>query len=380
MKDDHENAKGSGDYPLRTIYFYLTEGCNLCCRHCWISPKYQPDGKASSFLDFDLFRSILGQGKLLGLEYVKLTGGEPLLHPDIHRILRYMRGEKLRFTLETNGTLCTPELAREIKKCKRPSISVSLDGVNAETHEYIRGVDGCFEAALQGIRNLVQEGLRPQVIMTIIKRNKDQIEEMLRLAESLGAGSVKFNIVQPIERGRKLRKTGDALDIEELIELGRRMEMELPRKTSLPLFYAHPHAFRPLSRMLGNDRKSSGACGIFEKIGVLPNGSYALCSIGSLGEEVKELTFGDSRKDSLEDVWKNTEVLKQIREGLPKKLEGICGDCLMKEVCMGGCLAQSYYQTKHLWSPYWYCEEARKKGLFPEPRLRGRLKTHATKK
>ena len=370
MKDDHEKAKGSKDYPLRTIYFYLTEGCNLCCRHCWISPKYQPEGTTCPSLDFDLFRSIVRQGKSLGLQGVKLTGGEPFFHPDIHGIIEYIRGEELGLDINTNGTLCTPELAREISKCKRAFISVSLDGANAETHEYIRGVDGCFEAALQGIRNLVQEGLRPQVIMTIMKRNKDQLEEVVRLAESLGAGSVKFNIVQPIERGRELHEAGDTLEIGELIELGRRVEMELPKKTPLPLFYAHPDAFRPLSRMLGNGRKSLGACRIFEKIGVLPNGSYALCSIGSMGEKVKELTFGDSRKDSLEDVWKNTEVLKQIREGLPKKLEGICGDCLMKEVCMGGCLAQSYYQTKNLWSPFWYCEEARKNGLFPKCRLR----------
>ena len=373
MKDDHEKAKGSKDYPLRTIYFYLTEGCNLCCRHCWISPKYQPEGTTCPSLDFDLFRSIVRQGKSLGLQGVKLTGGEPFFHPDIHGLIEYIRGEELGLDINTNGTLCTPELAREISKCKRAFVSVSLDGVNAETHEYIRGVDGCFEAALQGIRNLVKEGLRPQVIMTIMKRNKDQLEEVVRLAESLGAGSVKFNIVQPIERGRELHEAGDTLEIGELIELGRRVEMELPKKTPLPLFYAHPDAFRPLSRMLGNGRKSLGACRIFEKIGVLPNGSYALCSIGSLGEEVKELTFGDSRKDSLEDVWKNTEVLKQIREGLPKKLEGICGDCLMKEVCMGGCLAQSYYQTKNLWSPFWYCEEARKNGLFPKRRLRGTI-------
>ncbi len=370
MKDDHEKAKGSKDYPLRTIYFYLTEGCNLCCRHCWISPKYQPEGTTCPSLDFDLFRSIVRQGKSLGLQGVKLTGGEPFFHPDIHGLIEYIRGEELGLDINTNGTLCTPELAREISKCKRAFVSVSLDGVNAETHEYIRGVDGCFEAALQGIRNLVKEGLRPQVIMTIMKRNKDQLEEVVRLAESLGAGSVKFNIVQPIERGRELHEAGDTLEIGELIELGRRVEMELPKKTPLPLFYAHPDAFRPLSRMLGNGRKSLGACRIFEKIGVLPNGSYALCSIGSMGEKVKELTFGDSRKDSLEDVWKNTEVLKQIREGLPKKLEGICGDCLMKEVCMGGCLAQSYYQTKNLWSPFWYCEEARKNGLFPKCRLR----------
>ncbi len=368
MKDGHKNAKGSDNYPLTYIYFYLTEGCNLCCRHCWIAPKYQPEGTSYSSLDFDLFRSIVGQGKSLGLEGVKLTGGEPFLHPDIHRIIDYMRGEELCLAVETNGTLCTPELAGEIKKCKKPSISVSLDGANAETHEYIRGVDGCFEATLQGIRNLSKEGLKPQVIMSIMNRNKDQIEEVVRLAESLGAGSVKFNIVQPTERGMKLHEAGDTLSIEELIELGRRVEMELSKKTPLRLFYAHPHAFRPLSRMLGDDGGSCGACGIFWKIGVLWDGSYALCGIG---ESVEYLTFGHSEKDSLKDVWENAEVLKQIREGLPEKLEGICGDCLMKGVCMGSCLAQNYYQTKNLWSPFWYCEEARKKGLFPERRLRG---------
>ncbi|MGA2025943.1 MAG: SynChlorMet cassette radical SAM/SPASM protein ScmF [Syntrophobacteraceae bacterium] len=377
MKDHRKNAKGKDDHPLTHIYFYLTGGCNLCCRHCWITPKYQPEGTAFPSLDFDLFRSIVEQGKSLGLEGVKLTGGEPFLHPDIHRILDYVRRAELPLSVETNGTLCTPEIAAEIKKCKKPSVSVSLDGANAETHEYVRGVDGCFEAALQGIRNLSKEGLKPQVIMSIMNRNKDQLEEVVRLAESLGAGAVKFNIVQPTERGMKLHEAGDTLSIDELIELGRWAEMELSKKTKLHLFYSHPLAFRPLSRMLGDERGGCGVCGIFGKIGVLSDGSYALCGIG---ENVEYLTFGHSGKDSLEDIWKNTEVLKQIREGLPEKLEGICGDCLMKGVCMGTCLAQNYYQTKNLWSPFWYCEEARKKGLFPEGRLRGMPKKHATEK
>jgi SynChlorMet cassette radical SAM/SPASM protein ScmF len=375
MKDDCKK-KGNNDYPLNNIYFYLTGGCNLRCRHCWISPKYQPEGATYPSLDFDLFRSIVEQGKSLGLGGVKLTGGEPFLHPEIHKIIDYIRGEELRLSIETNGTLCTPELAREIKKCEKVSISVSLDGANAETHEYIRGVDGCFEAALQGIRNLVKEGLKPQVIMTIMNRNKDQVEEMVRLAESLGVGAVKFNIVQPTERGIKLHEAGDTLSIEELIELGRWAEMELPKKTSLRIFFSHPHAFRPLSRMLGDDNGSCGVCGIFGIIGVLSDGSYALCGIG---ENVEELAFGHSEKDSLADIWKNAKILKQIREGLPVMLEGICGDCLMKEVCLGSCIAQNYYKTQNLFSPFWYCEEAGKKGLFPEHRLRSMLK-NVTKK
>jgi SynChlorMet cassette radical SAM/SPASM protein ScmF len=172
------------------IYFYLTEGCNLRCRHCWIQPKYQTEYRSYSALDFGSFRAIIEQAKPMGLSSVKLTGGEPLLHPRIHEILNLTREENLYLIIETNGTLCTQELSREIAQCKTPSIGVSLDGANAETHEWVRGVAGCFDATLKGIRNLAEAGLKPQVIMTLMRRNKDQIDAMIQLAKSLGAGSV----------------------------------------------------------------------------------------------------------------------------------------------------------------------------------------------
>ena len=65
-------------FPLNQIYFYLTEGCNLRCRHCWIAPKHQAEGKAATALAYELFRHIVDQAKPLGLSGVKLTGGEPL--------------------------------------------------------------------------------------------------------------------------------------------------------------------------------------------------------------------------------------------------------------------------------------------------------------
>jgi len=191
-------------YPLNNIYFYLTEGCNLACRHCWIAPKYQSAERSYPVLDPELFRSILKQAKPLGLSNVKLTGGEPLLHPQIHEILEVVRTEEINLIVETNGVLCTPELSRGMASCKNPFVSVSLDGADAKTHEWIRGVDGCFDAALKGFRNLVAAGFAPQIIMTVMRRNKDQMEAIVRLAESLGAGSVKFNIMQPTARGEKM--------------------------------------------------------------------------------------------------------------------------------------------------------------------------------
>ena len=353
-------------YPLNQIYFYLTEGCNLKCRHCWIAPKYQGEGNSHPSLDIDLFKSIIEQAKPLGLTGVKLTGGEPLLHPKIKEILEFIQTQDLSLTVETNGVLCTAELAEKMAACKDPFISVSLDGADSAIHEWVRGVEGCFDEAIEGLRNLVSAGLRPQVIMTIMRHNKEQMEPMVRVAENLGVGSVKFNILQPTVRGERMHLTGEALDIEELVDLGKWVENTLSAATDLNLYYDHPIAFRPLGKMFGQNGDGCGICGIKSILGVLADGSYALCGIG---ETVSDLVFGHAITDPLEDVWNNTPVLLELRRGLPRHLEGICGDCLMKGICLGSCIAQNYYKTKSMWAPYWFCEEAQNLGLFPEARV-----------
>lgn len=354
------------EYPLGTIYFYLTEGCNLACRHCWIAPKYQKGDHTYPSLPLDLFRSIVEQAKPMGLSGVKLTGGEPLLHPNIHEILDIVRSEELRLTVETNGVLCTPELAENMAKCKTPFVSVSIDGENAETHEWVRGVPGCFEAALEGARNLVNAGFRPQIIMSVMRQNTDQMEAVVRLAESLGAGSVKFNIVSSSGRGEKMHEAGETLTIEELVELGKWVENTLSASAGLRIVHSHPMAFRPMSKMFGNNGDGCGQCGILHILGVLADGSYAMCGIG---QTVTDLVYGHAADDRLEDIWNNTLSINQLREGLPEKLEGICSDCLMKYMCRGYCVAQNYHDSGSLWTPLRYCEEARKTGLFPETRL-----------
>lgn len=353
-------------FNLNSIYFYLTEGCNLACRHCWIAPKYQTGDISYPYLDVNLFRFILRQAKHLGLSAVKLTGGEPLLHPRILDIINIVRKEELRLTMETNGILCTPEIARAISNCKNPFVSVSLDAADPEIHEWIRGVNGSFKSALNGIRNLVEAGLKPQIIMTIMRKNKDQIEPIVRLSESLGAGSVKFNILQPTARGEKLHQSGDSLTIEELVELGRWVENTLSASTNMRIVYSHPPAFRPLGKMFGSNGIGCDICGIFNILGVLADGSYALCGIG---ETVPELVFGHASKDSLKEVWEGAQVLLRIREGLPEGLQGVCSRCVMKYMCLGSCIAQNYYQYRSLWAPFWYCEQAKEAGLFPETRL-----------
>jgi SynChlorMet cassette radical SAM/SPASM protein ScmF len=183
----------------------------------------------------------------------------------------------------------------------------------------------------------------------------------------LGADSVKFNILQPVARGKYMHEAGEALGIEELVELGQWVENTLSASTNLPLIFDHPLAFRPLGKMFGNNGTGCNTCDILGILGVLANGSYSLCGIG---ETMPELVFGHADIDRLEDVWNNSSVLRELREGLPDRLEGICGKCLLKNICLGSCIAQNYYMSKNLLAPFWYCHEASNKGLFPETRLK----------
>jgi len=359
-----QKVRQNGMPLLNSLYFYLTEGCNLACRHCWMGPRFDPTGNHYPTLPVELFETAIRQAKPLGLSCVKLTGGEPLLHPHFIRLLEIIRREELRLTIETNGLLCTPEIAAEIAKSPDRFISVSIDGIDAATHEGVRGVLGSFEKARQAVRNLVAVGIRPQVIFTVMRSNNAQVDAIVGMAEELGAGSVKFNVVQPTARGEKLHENQETLNIADLVKLGRHVEQELAPKVKLKLLIGNPQAFRALHRIASGDDCSS--CGIFGVLGVIASGHYALCGIG---EQEPDLVFGEVGKDHLEEVWRENAILKAVREGLPERLEGVCGRCLMKRTCLGHCIAQNYYRKNSLWAQNWFCEQAQEAGLFPASRL-----------
>jgi len=351
---------------LYQIYFYLTEGCNLSCRHCWINPKRQSSDHSYNTLDMRLFKKIIDEAKELGIKRVKLTGGEPLLHPFFTDIIRKIYEENILLSIETNGTLCSKKIVNHISKCKNSFVSVSIDSADAATHDLIRGRNGAYEQAIKGAKNLVNAGINTQIIMTVMKINKNQMEDVAFLSEKIGANSLKYNIVQPTERGEFLHNTNDTLDIYELINLGNWVNTTLSKKIKIRVTYSYPPAFRTLSSMLGEKNEGCGTCGIKGIIGVLNDGSYALCGIGT---SVAKLVFGNASKDLLADIWQKNKILIELRQGLPKKLKGICGNCMMKGLCLGSCIAQNYYSSKDLWAPFWFCEEAYKNNIFPKNRL-----------
>lgn len=357
-------APAPGRPPLAQIYFYLTAGCNLACRHCWLAPPFDPQAEKAT-LPVELFERAIAEAKPLGLSGVKLTGGEPLLHPEFMTLLDVVAREELGLTVETNGTLLTEEHCARLAEMPSAFVSVSIDGSDAATHDAVRGVRGSFDKALAAVRLLAAAGLRPQIIFSVMRENAHQVEAAVRLAEESGAGSLKFNVVQPTARGERIHDSEAALGVGEYIRLGRFVDGELAPAASVEVSFDCPPAFRPLRRLATG--RGRGRCGIFGIIGVIADGRYALCGIG---EQVPELIFGVVGEDALSEIWRAHPVLVQLREGLPSRLGGVCAGCLMSGACLGSCIAQNYYRSGDLFAPYWFCEEAEREGLFPDSRRR----------
>ena len=361
-------VQGRAVPPLTQLYAYLTDGCNLFCRHCWLDPLNGSGRKKYEFLSVGLFEKAVDEAKDLGLQAVKLSGGEPLMHPEFSKFLDIIKKHNLDLVLETNGVFCTKKIATKIAAIRNRFVSVSIDGCDSETHDWVRRSKGSFSQAKKAVQILSASGTPPQIIMTVMKKNSKQIDSVVGLAVELGASSLKFNIVQPTARGREMHDGGEALGIDEIIRLGHYVERELAASAGIGLFYDYPPAFRSLSSISGRDGCST--CGIHGIIGIIPDGSYALCGIA---RHLREFVFGRVGDDLLETVWRKSGLLQEIRSGLPERLGGICGRCIMKHICLGCCVAQNYYRRGSLWEPFWFCEEAEKEGLFPHTRTESLL-------
>lgn len=349
--------------PLSSVYFYLTSGCNLACRHCWLAPTRARDGASAGGLSLERIRQVLDEAVPLGLTSVKLTGGEPLLHPQLSEVLSIVRDRDLTLTVETNGVLCTPQHAAAIAACRSAFVSVSLDAAEPEIHDRIRGTNGAFEGALAGIRLLRDAGATTQIIMSLMRDNVCQIEPLVQLAERLQVPTVKLNVIQPAGRARSDAARSELLSVPELIALARRVNTDMGNRDTVQVLFDLPSAFRPLSSIAHGP--GGGVCSVRELIGVIADGHYALCGIGT---HVPELSFGIVGQDRLADIWDHHPVLMEIREGMPDRLEGICSQCLMKHLCLGSCIAMNFLATGSLWAPYFVCGEAARLGLFPPSR------------
>ena len=343
--------------PLITLYAYVTGCCNLRCRHCWIDPIFQDNNK---FLSWDKLRRITEDAKSLGLTSVKLTGGEPLLHPQFLEILFGLKDLGLRIIVETNGTLLGPKEAEVLKEVGA-FVSVSIDAPMASLHDEFRGVKGAFDRTLKGASHLKHKKIPFQVITCLYRGNTHLMPRMVELAKELGAGSIKINPINDVGRGQEMARQGALLSVKEVLQI-----YEASKSWSqdgIKVIFDVPAAFRPLKSI---SSEGFGTCGILNILGILSDGEGALCGIG---EHVKEMKFGSVVNMGVKNIWRKNKVLNLLRKELPHGLKGVCGNCIFRAYCLGKCRAWAFWETGDVLAPLSFCQTAYEEGFFPKSRL-----------
>ncbi|MBN1492833.1 MAG: radical SAM protein [Candidatus Omnitrophica bacterium] len=345
--------------PLGMLYFYMTSYCNCACKHCWIAPEYLDATTAPEEAPYETFTTIIDQAIPLGLQSIKFTGGEPLLSLHTRPLMKYAKEKNLYMTMETNGILIDDETGDFFKEMKLSHISISIDGPTAEIHEALRGVPGSFDKACRGVKICAERGFRPQVIMSLYRPNVRYILETARLAQSLGAASLKLNCINDIERGKSLAASNDVLSVKDYLDIKKVIDEEVQPQIKVAMIFDIP----PVFSFFPAKSRHKGRCGIFNILGVLADGRMSICGIGA---STPELLLGTIHERSLKEIWHDSAILKTLRSDLPSKLQGICGECMFKNFCLGKCRAEAFYSHGDLLAPFYFCEEADRLGLFPE--------------
>ncbi len=362
LPERHELSTDIMDTPeLNCIYLNLTNRCNLLCEHCWLSSGSSNDIEASYEIDLDTIKRAIEDAISIGLSGVKITGGEPFLRGDILELIDFLHEKGLETTIETNGTLITEKTVDRLKKNEVSLVCVSLDGASAETHDRLRNAPNSFNRVMKAIRLLKQADIDIQIIMTLYRSNIDELYILMDMLADIGVDSLSINPLVPSGRGKRMVDEGLSIPVERLIALNREIE-EIEGRYPFNIYFTLPVAFKSMDS-LKSDRCE---CNILNIIGLLGNGGISICGIG-YGEDA--LVFGNIARDDIRDVWRKSSFLSLLRREIPMGLKGVCGRCILKGICLGYCRANAFTMDRDIFAPYWLCQEAYDKGLFPEARL-----------
>lgn len=309
------------------VAYEVTAACNLSCGYCRASASSRPDPEELSTEEaFAFLDSIAALQPML-----ILSGGEPLLRPDIFLIARHGVSLGLRVSLASNGTTITQKVADEIAACGISRVSISLDGATPEMHDQSRG-EGSFQAALQGIESL-RGKVDFQINNTLTSRNDSDIALIFDLAQKVGARALHFFFLVATGRGREDDLISPERQEQLLLEIDRERAQ---RPIEVQVTCAPQYA-----RIARHGKGHAGGClagksfvFVSRKGDVYPCGYFPLRA-------------GNIREKNFIEIWENAPELCALRE---RALKGKCGRCSFARIC-GGCRARAYAKTGDFLGP-----------------------------
>ena len=342
--------------PGPVVIWNLVRRCNLACKHCYsISTDKDFAGELSTEEVFAVMDDLRG----FKVPVLILSGGEPLLRPDIFQIADKAKGMGFYTALSTNGTLIDTAIADRIAGTGFDYVGISIDGIGA-THDRFRALDGAFDRSMDGIRACVTRGVKVGLRFTMTMDNAAELPQVVELMEAEGVSKFYFSHLNYAGRGNKNRLDDASIQIT-------RDSMDYLFQTA----WSHAQAGRAREFVTGNNdadgpyflnwvrrHQPDKADHIAAKL-VQWGGNASgvnVANIGNLGDVHPDTMWwnhklGNVRERRFSGIWPDTsDALMAGLKRHPRPVEGRCAACLHLAACNGNTRVRAQRVTGNVWA------------------------------
>jgi len=337
------------------VVWNATKTCNLECVHCYA------DAETKRFvgeLTTEEAQRMIEDLANFNVPALLISGGEPLVRPDILDLAEYATALGVRVTFSTNGTLIDQKKAERIAKIGVTYVGISIDGAE-ERHDRFRGRLGAFRDAIRGIRNCRAAGIRVGVRFTVTQENFGELGEIFRIVEEEDIG--RLCLYHLVYAGRGSHLAGIDLTVAQKRQMMSRLMEQVEwwndHEREVEVMTVDNHADGPFIYLRLRDRNPNRADYVLSLI--RNNGGnrsgIAIGAIDSFGfvhpdQFTSNHTLGSIRERPFSEIWRDSRV--ELLEDLRNRkalLTGRCSRCRWLSVCNGNFRARAEAATGDYW-------------------------------
>jgi heme d1 biosynthesis radical SAM protein NirJ len=338
------------------VIWNLIRRCNLTCKHCYTTST---DINFPNELSTPEIYTVMDDLKAFQVPVLILSGGEPLLHPDIFHISRHAKDMDFYVALSTNGTKISEANIDEIADINYQYIGVSLDGIK-DTHDQFRRVKGSFDQALYGIQLCLEKDIKVGLRFTLTQDNAQDFPALLQLMDNHNIDKFYLSHLNYGGRGNKNRKddahfamTRAAMDLlfetsYEWLKAGKDREFVTGNNDADAVYFLHwvarhfPDKVEHIKAKLeqwGGNASGVNVANIDNLGNVHPDTFWGHYELGN----VKERPFSE--------IWMDiTDPLMAGLKQYPRPLEGRCARCRYQAICNGNTRVRAAQTTGNNWA------------------------------
>jgi radical SAM protein with 4Fe4S-binding SPASM domain len=351
--------------------------CNLHCVHCYSdSANRAYPGELTTAEGMALLDDLAA----FAVPVLLLSGGEPLMRPDIFELIAHARARGLRTTLSTNGTLITAEVAARLRELGVSYVGISLDGIGA-TNDRFRGHKGAFDKAMAGFRHCKAVDQRVGLRMTLTRRNCQDLDRIFDFIEAEGIDRACFYHLVYSGRGSAADELTPEVARGAVDTILRRTRDFADRGLRKEIFTVDNHADGAYLYLKLRQEDPARAEEVLSLLrwngGGLHSSGVGVADIDFLGNVHPDQfwmqhTLGNVKERPFSEIWQDLSdpILAGLRDRAPL-LKGKCGACQWKDVCGGSFRVRALQVHGDPWAedPGCYLTDE-ERGLTPGSRLR----------